>query len=62
MVENLKNVQGLGVSMDVLPRNSSDLFDEDGRPKRTGTIILNFFYFSYQAPQLGYCKLGQKEL
>lgn len=41
MVENLKNVQGLGVSMDVLPRNSSDLFDEDGRPKRTGT---NFFF------------------
>ncbi|CAF1930014.1 hypothetical protein Bca4012_072762 [Brassica carinata] len=38
MVENLKNVQGLGVSMDVLPRNSSDLFDEDGRPKRTGTV------------------------
>ncbi|VVB11657.1 unnamed protein product [Arabis nemorensis] len=23
---------------DVLPRNSSDLYDEDGRPKRTGTV------------------------
>uniref|UniRef100_A0A1J3J3W9 Amino acid permease 5 n=1 Tax=Noccaea caerulescens TaxID=107243 RepID=A0A1J3J3W9_NOCCA len=34
MVEALKN----GASMDVLPRNSSDLFDDDGRPKRTGTV------------------------
>ncbi|KAL1206964.1 Amino acid permease 5 [Cardamine amara subsp. amara] len=30
----VKNVQDL----DVLPRNSSDLFDDDGRPKRTGTV------------------------
>ncbi|ESQ31033.1 hypothetical protein EUTSA_v10011449mg [Eutrema salsugineum] len=34
MVEALKN----GVSMGVLPQNSSELFDEDGRPKRTGTV------------------------
>ncbi|EOA40281.1 hypothetical protein CARUB_v10009009mg [Capsella rubella] len=30
----VKNVQDL----DVLPRSSSDLFDDDGRPKRTGTV------------------------
>ncbi|KAJ4880612.1 Amino acid permease 5 [Raphanus sativus] len=38
MVENSKNTQELGVSMDVLPRNRSDLFDEDGRVKRNGTV------------------------
>ncbi|KAF8094908.1 hypothetical protein N665_0349s0011, partial [Sinapis alba] len=38
IVENSKNIQELGVSMDVLPRNRSDLFDEDGRVKRTGTV------------------------
>ncbi|KAG2250168.1 hypothetical protein Bca52824_080304 [Brassica carinata] len=33
MVEDVKNVQG-----DVLPRSSSELLDDDGRPKRTGTV------------------------
>lgn len=44
MVEATKNVQELGVSMDVLPRNSSDLYDEDGRPKRTGNFLFQFMF------------------
>ncbi|CAN8288718.1 unnamed protein product [Cochlearia groenlandica] len=36
MVNNVD--KALGVSIDVLPRKSSDFFDDDGRPKRTGTV------------------------
>ncbi|XP_010527719.1 PREDICTED: amino acid permease 5-like isoform X1 [Tarenaya hassleriana] len=38
MVGTVNGTQSFGVSMDVLPKNRSDLFDDDGRPKRTGTV------------------------
>ncbi|XP_010530203.1 PREDICTED: amino acid permease 5 [Tarenaya hassleriana] len=38
MVGTVKNTQSFVVSIDVLPKSSSDLFDDDGRPKRTGTV------------------------